>query len=385
MLPGVHRVRKTLSGGRRREFWYAWRGGPQILVATAASDAALDREVERLASSAATKYDTARTRPEDKVTFHGLVTRYLIFLEGVADEALSPRTKSDRRKYLDVARRDLGSMEIRAFESRKARGLLIGWRDSYQHIPKTADERLGAVSMVLDWAADRGELAANPVKDFPRIYKVNRADVIWEPHHDAILLEGAAQEFDHAVRLANLTALRESDLVKLPKTAIGQDAIIWHTGKSRGRRTVVIPITPPLRQLLSEIPPSDSVTVLVSSRGRPWTVSGLAAALRRQRIAALERAQATHGADAKSGIEGLRWHDRRGTAATNFLLNGLEIDDVALVLGWEPERVRQIAARYVTGEAMGRAMVKRLQRNTPKTKTVNGAVNGGSRSGRKSR
>ncbi len=69
-----------------------------------------------------------------------------------------------------------------------------------------------------------------------------------------------------------------------------------------------------------------------------------------------------------TGIEGLRFHDLRGTAATNFILAGLQLDEVAMILGWKLERVREIAARYVSGEAMGMAMVKRLGRNAPRAK-----------------
>jgi integrase len=370
-----------MADGRRREFWYAWRGGPKILEATAQGDAALDREIARLAPKAAVAYEEQRSPRADKVTFHGLVTRYLAFMAD--DASIGPRTKSDRRKYLDVARADLGTMELRAFESRKARGFLINWRDKYQSIPKTADERLGAVGMVLQWAADRGELVANPVKDFPRIYKVNRADVIWREEDLAVLLAHAAPEFEYAVRLAAHTALRESDLVGLPWSAVGTDAIVWQTGKSRRRKTIVIPITKPLRALLNEIPQRDAVTVLTSARKLPWTVSGISAALRRARIDALKLAKKTRGPEATSGIEGLRWHDLRGTAATNFILGGLTLEEVALVLGWELDRVREIAARYVSGEAMGMAMVKRLSRNASKTKPVNGAVNGHSKRGRK--
>ncbi len=369
MLPGVHRVRATLSGGRRAEYWYAWRGGPRIMTAVAQGDAALDREIARLTPKAVAAYEAERSPREDKITFHGLVTRFLIHMQD--DATIGPRTKSDRRKHLDVARRDLGAMELRAFESRQARGFLIKWRDDYMATPKTADDRLSTVGMVLQWAADRGELAANPVKDFPRIYRVNRADVIWREQDLAVLLAHAAPEFEHAVRLAAHTALRESDLIGLPWSAVGQDAIVWQTGKSRRRKTIVIPITKPLRALLSEIPRRDAVTVLTSSRGLPWTVSGLAAALRRARLDALALARETSGdEESTSGIEGLRWHDLRGTAATNFILGGLTLEEVAMVLGWELDRVREISARYVSGEAMGMAMVKRLARNTPKTKSV---------------
>lgn len=373
MLPGVHRVSKQLAGGRVAEYWYAWRGGPRILAASANNVPALAREVAKLTPAAITAYQQHQVRAPDTVSFYGLVTRYLAALE--ADSKLSPRTKADRRKYLDVARTDLGTMEVRAFESRRARGHLIQWRDSYAATPKSADERLGAVSAVLSWAADRGELAANPVKDFPRIYKVNRAELIWEPHHLATLLRGAAEEFDHAVRLAALTGLREHDLIRLPWSAVGDKAIVWQTGKSRGRKTVVIPITKPLAALLAEIPRRDCVTVLSSSRKRPWTLAGLAAALRRARIDAQKHAAKIAGIDydpenpLETAIDGLRFHDLRGTAATNFISAGLQLDEVALILGWKLERVREIAARYVSGEAMGLAMVKRLGRNAPRTTT----------------
>lgn len=372
MLPGLHRVRKRLASGALAEYWYAWRGGPGILTATAPNEAALVREIGRQTPAAAEAYRNHRQPTSDSVSFHGLVTRYLVALE--ADTKLSDRTKSDRRKHLDVARAELGAMEVRAFDSRKARGFLINWRDGYAATPKTADEHLGAVSAVLAWAADRGELAANPVKEFPRLYKVDRAELIWEPQHLAILLAHAAPEFEYAVRLAALTGLREHDLIRLPWTAIGEKAIVWQTGKSRGRKTVVIPITPPLAALLAQIPRRDAVTVLTSSRKLPWTLAGIAAALRRARLDALDHAMKTRRANT-SGIEGLRFHDLRGTAATNFILAGLDLQDVALILGWKLERVREIAARYVSGEAMGLAMVRRLGRNAPKTKAVNRGVN----------
>lgn len=378
MLPGSHRVRARLSGGRVAEYWYAWRGGPRILAAVAASDAALQVEIAKLTPAASRAYDECRAPKSDSITFFGLVTRYLAALEN--DKVLSDRTKRDRRTYLESARADLGTMEVRAFESRRARRLLIDWRDSYAHIPKTADARLEAVSAVLSWAVERDELATNPVKEFKRIYKVNRSEVIWEPHHLSALLRHAAPEFEHAVRLAALTGLREADLIQVPWSAVGVDAIVWQTGKSRGRRTVVIPITAPLRALLAVIPRRDATTILTSGRKLPWKASGLAAALRRCRIDEQMLVARQRGIEfdpdnpPPTVIDGLRFHDLRGTAATNFLLDGLELSQVALILGWKPERVREIAARYVSGQAMGLAMVKQLGRNAPKTKAVKGRV-----------
>jgi hypothetical protein len=76
MLPGVHRVRKARADGGVTVFWYAWRGGPQILRATAKSDALLAKEIDRLSGAAAAAYE-GHKRPKDRNFLFGLVTRYL--------------------------------------------------------------------------------------------------------------------------------------------------------------------------------------------------------------------------------------------------------------------------------------------------------------------
>lgn len=352
MLPGVHRVRMPRADGGATEFWYAWRGGPRILRASAKSDGLLDREIARLAPAAAAAFEALKHPKDDQFLF-GLITKYL---ESDAFKGLSPRTQKDRRKFLDKVREELGPLELKALKAESARGMLLRWRKKYAATPKTADELLGALATALQWGVDEEECVANPLKDFPRLYKADRADVIWEPQHLAKLLPHCAPELNHAVRLAIHTGLRLGDLIELPWSAVGEHAIVWQTNKSRRRRTVVLPITRELRGLLGEIPRKDSLIILNSARGTPWTGSGLESALRRAKIDA--------------GITGLRFHDFRGTAATNFVRAGLDLADVATVLGWKKAKVEDIAARYVTSEVIGLALVERMRRNEPKTKAV---------------
>jgi integrase len=376
MLPGVHRVSKTRADGTLVMFWYAWRGGPQILKVEARSDAALAQAVALRAPAAIAAYEAERRPGSNSKFLDGLITRYLIAM--TEDDKLSPRTKSDRRKYLDKVRIDLGDMEIKALESKRARAVLMKWRNRYSKTPKSADERLGALSVVLAWAVDEGELSVNPVESFTRLYKANRAEIIWEAEHLALLLPHAAAELWNAVQLAAHTGLRMGDLIRLPWGAVGEHAIVWQTSKSRGRRTVVIPITVELRKVLDGIPRSKkSLTVLVSARDRPWSLAGLGSAMQRAYVDArdLFRQQANDD-KAKGPLDHLRFHDLRGTAVTNFVRNGgLELGDIAQIVGWSRDKVEQIAARYVTAEEIGKAIVERMRRNKASTEAVNAAVN----------
>ncbi|SPU48000.1 Uncharacterised protein [Brevundimonas diminuta] len=112
------------------------------------------------------------------------------------------------------------------------------------------------------------------------------------------------------------------------------------------------------------------VTILTSSDGLPWKApgSGLASAIRRARLAVIEHVQKVHGPDAPDPLEGLRLHDLRGTAATFFLQSGIEEKEVADLLGWDIERVHEIAKRYVSADAIAEGMLAKLEfKNRKKT------------------
>jgi len=184
-----------------------------------------------------------------------------------------------------------------------------------------------------------------------------------------LILSHADPEAAWAINLAAATGLRKGDLIKLPWTAVREKSIVWQTGKSRGRKTVVIPMTPQLKAALAAIP-MRGVTILTSSDGLPWKApgSGLASAIRRARLAVIEHVQKVHGPGAPDPLEGLRLHDLRGTAATFFLQAGIEEKEVADLLGWDVERVHEIAKRYVSADAIAEGMLAKLEfKNRRKT------------------
>lgn len=361
LLPGLHRTR---ARGKTSvtEYWYAWRGGPQILKVSGRSDAEVDRLLSEQAAEAIRAHTT---KPKgDSITLYGLITRYLVALE---DMAGANRTKADLRKYLDKVRTDLGELEIRALEAKGARAMLVAWRNRFKATPKVADERMNALNKVIKWAVDGGEVVTNPIDGVEGLYvPPNRSEIIWEPHHLEALLKDGDRDFVDFVEVACHTGLRLGDLRIVPLNAIGPDAIVFQTGKSNRRRTVIVPITDELRAILERVVGQHrgkATTLLASSRGYPWSEAGVETAIRRHRKRALERAEARHGPGAKSGIEDLRIHDMRGTAATNYIRAGLEDGDIATILGWKPDRVAEIRRRYVSGQEIGLAIVRRMKEN----------------------
>jgi integrase len=150
------------------------------------------------------------------------------------------------------------------------------------------------------------------------------------------------------VLFAAFSGLRLGDLVRVTWADVGEKAITLTTAKSRGKRVVIVPITPKLQAILKQIGRKDVGAVLTHSRGLPWTAWGIQTAMQRRKTA--------------KGVKGLRFHDLRGTAATHFA-RSLPLADVARIMGWTPQRVDAIAARYVTAEAVAEGMLKRLKGN----------------------
>lgn len=146
------------------------------------------------------------------------------------------------------------------------------------------------------------------------------------------------------VRLAAATGLRQGDLIKLSWNDIQDDAIVMTTSKRD--RQVVVPLTPVAQEILAQCP-KVSVRVLTNTFGRPWTSEGLKTVFAKAKTAAC--------------IEGLRFHDLRGTAATKFRLAGLDDRDIALVMGWSESAVTALMRKYVSSAEVALDLLQRMK------------------------
>jgi len=212
------------------------------------------------------------------------------------------------------------------------------------------------LSRVLSYAVDPlGKIAGNPCEGIKQLYSSDRSEIIWTDSDITALKRECSAEIGHAVDLAAHTGLRLSDLLRLSWSHVGEDAIVFATGKSRGRREAIIPLYGDLRKLLKRIP-KRATTILTNSRGRPWTADGFGSSFNTAKHAA--------------GIadKDLHFHDLRGTAATKFYTAGLSIRVIAEILAWSEDQVERIIRRYVGRTAATKEAI-RLLNSAPKERT----------------
>ncbi len=337
---------KKLADGRITYYAYAWKGGPLIAKGVGATKDDARGDMERILSQPdtlaklAAARDAQQIKPKPSVNYvEGIVRR---FLESPEFNKLAGSTKRDYRGILDQFRTEFGDWPVSLFEDPRIAQDMAGWRDAAGG-PRSGDMRMSVVSRLFSWARGRGVTSARPTDAIERIHKADRSDLIWMPEDMARILAVSTEPLQLAMRLAAETGLRQGDLIRLPWSAVSDMAIQVRTSK-RGKQ-VTIPITPPIRALLNDIP-RQSPILLTNTKGKPWSSSGLQTAFQRAKKAA--------------AIEGLRWHDFRGTAVTRLAKTKLTLRDIARIIGWSENQVEGILSRYVSADALAIDMLRRM-------------------------
>src|SRR5919106_4716329 len=121
----------------------------------------------------------------------------------------------------------------------------------------------------MSFAVAEGLIGLNPCTGIPHFYRSDRADLIWTEDDFARLEKHASLELMQAARLAALTALRKSDLLRLSWSHIRPLAIEIPTGKSGRRKTTLIPLYGELRDHVATIS-KRSTAVLTNTKGQAW-------------------------------------------------------------------------------------------------------------------
>jgi integrase len=368
-IRGINTVHKTLADGTRRTYYYHRATGKRLNGEP--------NSPEFLAS-----YGNAEKAQQDlgAGSFNSLVRLYTLSVE--FKDNLAPSTQKEYCRLLTTAEKEFGALPVAALNDQRVRKEFLDWREKVARSSgsREADHRLSAISAMLTWAVDRGNISANHLKGFKRLYHSDRSEIIWlEPHVNAFM-QVAPVELQRALILALHTGQREGDLLRLPWSAYDGKTIRLRQGKARrGRKhgsLIEIPCTEALRKMLDDME-RRSTLILTTKTGRAFK--------KRYFIRSWDHAME------KAGLESvqfpnmdepvkLHFHDLRGTAVTLLSESGSTPQQIATITGHSLQTVHHILERYL---ARTRGLAEQAMsnfENSPRTKFAN-QLQTGSREG----
>lgn len=363
-IKGVWRVPYKLSNGRVRYYYYTSRNGG--VKFWQCDDKPLDGQ--RLPPEFITAYEKAQNLERGPImgSFEKAFNDYQVRSTKFAK--MAPKSQRTRVRYLEKwlemplkKGQRAAVAPLAVFDSRNVIKYIIDHRNkAWGHSPSVADEAMFALSAFLRWAKSEGRIDWNRCEGIPAMYERPTQARIWTDAERTKFLETAPWQVDHFYRLASFLGLRLGDLVKLPRTAIKREHVIIPTSKSRGQNSAIVPIVPPLRNLLEEIDAkrakfdAEPLTVLFNSYGKPWTEDGLSSSFYGHRD--------TVFADKEDRPS---IHDLRKTAATNMVILQKQFPDLITdqvlvdMFGWTLGTLAKMKRIYVSDAAVVEAMTHR--------------------------
>lgn len=331
---------------KRRWRVYAYRGGPHIATYEGPRKPTLSAADHRKVAEA-----LAAKNAEPEHIFRHVIREWQRSRDW---RNLSGSTRRVWQGHIDRIEAKWGEIPTTVWHDPRMAAKVVKWRDSRGDTPRSADIGVTVLRALLKWAKLSGYVPINVATDIPQIAgSADREDIIWtDDDIERFATKAKELERPHIVdglRLAAFTGMRRADLVSLTFDHIGQFAVVKTAlKKSRGkRRKAVIPMTPQLDALLTEVRSrqrADGVeTILVNSFGQPWSGDGFGGSFNRIRDAAGIEHIDEDGAARKKHL-----HDVRGTFCT-MLIAECELTDeqAADIMAWSPKRVSSIRRKYV--------------------------------------
>jgi integrase len=359
-LQGVFPTYKTLNDGTRRTYWYHRATGKRLHGEPGSAEFIADY-------AAAEK--TIRDRHAGML--NSLIRSYTLSVE--FDEKLAPSTQAEYKRMLTKAEAEFGNMPIAALDDPRVKRDFLDWREKIARASgnREADNRLSAISAMLTWAADRGNITTNHLKGFKRLYHADRSEIIWLPEHIAAFMKVAPIEMQRALILALHTGQREGDLLRLPWSAYKCDYIELRQGKARRRGKpaplIQIPCTAALRRMLDGME-RISPLILTTKTGQSFKARYFAATWDKAMTKAGLQSVTLPGLDEPVD---LHFHDLRGTAVTLLSEAGCTPQQIATITGHSLKTVHRILERYL---ARTRGLAEQAIfnfENSPRTKFAN--------------
>lgn len=328
-LKGINTVRKRLASGEIRTYYFHRATNTRL-------------HGEPYSPEFLQKYAEAEKRVQNHKSVHrndgtlkSLIQRYM---ESPMYRDKSPRTRKDYQRQIVKIEEAFGEMPIEVLSDQHIRSDFLDWRDKLaQSSKKQADYAITVLGRVLAWSVDRGLIAQNYAARPGKLYKSDRASIVWSDADIAAFIAVASPELQLALIMGRDTGQRQGDLLRLLWSAYDGEYI--HLTQSKTAAKVEVPVTRELKAMLDDVKRSrtnltvQAPTILTRPDGRAWKADNFRHHWRAATLAA--------------GLDGKRFQDLRGTTVTALADAGCTPIQIASITGHSIRSVESILEHYL--------------------------------------
>lgn len=288
-LVGVHKVNVKLADGTKTTYYYAWRGKGAPRIMAKPGTKAFTQEYVRL------------TRDREKTVIEGTIGSLIDEFRKTANYMkLAASTRRDYERQFATIRLEYETFPIAAVEARGSRRMFLKWRDTMKESPRSADMHIALLSRLFSWAKGNEVILRNPLEEVERLHSGSRRDIIWSDEQLTRLLSDGVEHLREVALIALWTMQRQADILTMPMIAFDGERVSIKQGKTGAR--VRVSAAPDILPILRKAKEANRQRVLVNSFGQNWTSSGFRVSWRKEMK--------------RLGINGVTFHDLRGTAIT---------------------------------------------------------------------
>lgn len=231
------------------------------------------------------------------------------------------------------------------------------------HEPKFANQMITTLKAVLQHGVEKGFVQTNEAAKVSRAVKPkpefdpdidddeDGANRPWEPEERDYVLTHAPPHLLWPIAIGLFHSARQGDILRMSKRAYAGGRLKWTASKNRKRMDQ--PVSADLAAILATIPEHDATTLVVNSRGKPWTESGFRASWGKW------KAQAEKAGHIGAG---LTFHGTRHTVATSLREDGWEDRDIGLQLGQDSIAMPKHYSRRAKLESKKAGMLETVQK-----------------------
>ena len=325
-LKGVHTVKRKLADGTVRVHYYAWRGGPKMKAKPHTEAFAIEYAKHKAAAA-----------PAVTETIETLIDRFTGTERKRNPDflALAESTQADHLYAFRLIKDKWPRLAVKLTQQKGMKAEIRKWHRSFAANPRKADKLLFSLSKVFSYAIADEVIEKNPCTGIDRLYTGSRRESIWTPDQIRVFRAGATPHLLLPFELALHTGQRQGDLLSLSWNDYDGIHLQFEQSKSRknggpGKR-LKVKVHSKLKSILDAMD-KDTLRILLNSRKRPWTKDGF---------------KTSWGKEcARLKIEGVTFHDLRGTFITERSREGSSIEDIAKISGHSISEIKSVLEKH---------------------------------------